>query len=206
MMRLNSLLFAAALVASLPLAATSAETCSLVGGEFTFAHTPVDPDNPDDFQFDPPAAIFNVSSDGFSGKLIAANLRLPILSKGPGFPGLGLPFQRVNLPFTGYGDATGCVYLNPTNTVVADFTGSFVWVTPEGELHGTFYMQNHFLGLQQMLGATILINFDGGTQRFVNARGEAYAVGLDFPFGGLGGNPTTAGVSAAILAGTLRLN
>lgn len=205
MLRWNSLIFVAVLALSLPLAAR-AETFNLVGGEFTFAHAPVNPENPDDFQFDPPGLIFNVSSDSFDGQLVAANLRLPILKKGPNFPGRGLPFQRLHLPFVGMGEATGCVYLSPTSTTVAEFSGSFVWSTEEGELHGTFEMQNHFIGLEQMLGASIIITFDGGTERFANASGEAYAVGLDFPFGGFGGDPSTAGVVAAILAGNLRVN
>ena len=205
MLRWNPFVIVAVLALSLPLAAR-AETFNLVGGEFTFAHAPVDPENPDDVQLDPPGFIFNVPSESFDGQIVAANVRLPILKKGPNFPGLGLPFQRLHLPFVGMGEATGCVFLNPTSTTVAEFTGSFVWSTEEGELHGTFYMQDHFIGLEQMLGASIFITFTGGTERFATARGEAFALGVDLPFGGLGGDPSTAGVVAAILAGNLRLN
>src|SRR5690606_16683686 len=115
MLRWKSLVVAAVFVVSFPLAAC-ADNFALVGGEFTFAHAPVDPENPDDFQFDPPGIIFNVTSDSFEGQLVAANLRLPILNKGPNFPGLGLPFQRLHLPFAGQGEARGCVFLNPTST------------------------------------------------------------------------------------------
>ncbi len=205
MLRWKSLLVAAVVGVALPLAAR-AENYSLVGGEFTFTHLPVDLEQPHDIQFDPPGLIVNVTSESFHGQLVAANLRLPILNKGPNFPGQGLPFQRLRLPFSGIGEATGCVYLAPIGTLAAEFSGSFVWPTPDGELHGTFYMQDHLIGLEHVMAATICISFEGGTERFANATGEALAIGLDFPFGGLDGDPATAGVVAAILAGNLRFD
>jgi hypothetical protein len=40
----------------------------------------------------------------------------------------------------------------------------------------------------------IFISFDGGTGRFERAKGTAIATGLDFPFGGVNGDPGLAGV------------
>lgn len=201
MLRWKSLLVVAALAVSLPVAAR-ADNFSLIGGEFTFTHAPVNPELPDDIQFEPPGLIFDVTSNRFDGQLLGAGLRLSSPKKGLSLPTL----QLLHLPFSGSSAATGCVYLYPSSTLLAEFTGAFVWQTAEGELHGSFYMQNHYLGLDHILGASVFITFEGGTGRFQTASGEALAIGLDMPFGGLGGDPATAGVVAAVIGGNLRID
>ncbi len=196
MLRWNQIVVAALFVATLPLAA-QAQNFSLVGGEFTFEHAPVDRDHPDWMDWSIPAAVFNVASQSFGGHLVASLVG----DKGTAFPGKGAPITPSQLAFTGSGEAIGYVYLDNTRPQATDFSGSFQWEIGTDTLHGTFSMQNYSTDDPDLFGALIFIRFQGGTGRFTTASGHAYAEGIDRPFGGLG---DAAGVTASIVSGNLK--
>jgi hypothetical protein len=188
MLRWNRVMIAVFFTVLLPLSA-HAQTLELIGGDFTFVHPPVDPLEPDGSTDD--ALFFSVTGDSFDGNFVAKNS--------------GLPARPRSVSFTGYGAAEGQVYLYPVDGLLATFTGSFTWQTVEGDLHGSFVLLNYPSDFGYPFTALISITFDGGTGRYRNVEGEAIAEGLDFPFGGLGGDLSAAGVVATITQGELRL-
>jgi hypothetical protein len=158
--------------------AVYADKADITEGSFAFLHAPVNPEAPDGFCVDPlgnPALLFNVSAD-FDGVLVTKN---------------------EELPFQGTGDAVVCAYAAPVDGVIAVFSGSFTWPTAQGEITGTFEGIEYPTEVFGEFWTVIFIEFKGAT--------EAVAEGLDYPFGGLGGNPFAAGVEADIVQGELKL-
>ena len=183
MLRSNRVLLVAFISVLAPLSA-SADKVDIAGSDFVFLHAPVDPTG-DGFCVDPPGLLFNVTSDIFSGTLVT---------------------KKASIPFVGIGDATGCVFFPPIDGVAAEFEGSFTWLTAEGELRGTFVLQDFPTVDLGVFAVVIFIKFDGGTGKFRNAKGDAIAEGFDFPFGGLGlpENPL-GGIVAQVTEGELKL-
>ncbi len=179
MLRSNRVLLVAFISVLAPLSA-SADKVDIAGSAFVFLHAPVDPPMP------PDAPCFNITSD--------------ILSWGT------LVTKKASIPFMFIGDATGCVFFPPIDGVAAEFEGSFTWLTAEGELRGTFVLQDFPTGMDGVFAVVIFIKFDGGTGKFRNAKGDAIAEGFDFPFGGLGlpENPL-GGIFAQVTEGELKL-
>lgn len=166
--------------------AAADEVVVLVGGGFEYIHAPVNPLAPDGMCFDPPGALFNVTSSAFGGT----------------FETLG----GETIGFGGGGDATGCAYLELQFGVAAAFEGSLVFQTAEGELHATFDLLDFPTDTMGLFDALVIISFQGGTGRFEGASGWAIASGIDLPFGGLGPQGNDAGVVAGIQFGLLRLD
>lgn len=177
-------------------AAASAETVQIVGGDFAFIHPPADPAT----LFDGPLEIV---SESFDGRLITPFGKVPFMDRGPSFPGKGRPFTGRQTTFQGSGIAWGSVYPEPIGEVTAEFTGVFTWQLAGGELQGTFEVINVATENPAVFGALIFFTFEGGTGIYASAEGEAYAEGLDFPFGGLEGG---AGVAAEFISGELRFD
>lgn len=168
--------FAAACLTLLASPIVQAETLAITGGNFVFAHTPVDPNAPEGFCLFPPGARFSVVSDSFDGSIESGD---------------------DVLPFVGTGNASGCAYLQPFFGVAASFTGSFSWEVGGEEVNGTFLLLDFPTETFGVFEALIFIDFEDG--------GGAIASGLDFPFGGLGGNLGAAGVVGELIAGSIEL-
>jgi len=188
MLRLKKFILVAG-IAFLVSPAALAEDIKIVGGEFQFLHAPVDPTAPDDVCYDPEGmpsgGLFSVTSDSFTGVLET---------------------DSRDLNFQGLGDASGCAYSIPIDGVAAAFSGKFTWQTKGGLLNGSFELLDIPTDYTGVFVAVISIKFHGGTGRFKSATGTAMATGLDFPFGGLGGDLFAAGVVADNLQGVIVLN
>ncbi len=180
MLRGNKLAFAALLTMLLP-ATASAETVEITGGGFVFTHAPAVPSG---ICLNPPGLYIRVKSQSFYGDFSTEN---------------------ATVFFAGDGKAAGIAYLQPVDGVAAEFTGSFTWQTPGGELRGTFDLVNYPTANPLEFEVVVWFTFTGGAGRFRGARGEAVAQGFDYPFGGLDGDLLTAGVAADILEGELIL-
>ena len=183
MLRWGKVIFAVLFLALLPLAAY-ADKVEILDGDFAFLHAPVNPADPDGVCMWPPGLLFNVISDSFFGALVT---------------------EESITEFEGIGEASGCAFLEPVFGVAAVFTGSFTWQTADGELRGNFALLDFPTEYEGVFAAIIFVTFDGGTGRFEEAKGGAIAEGLDFPFGGVFGDPYTAGVVAETIAGELKL-
>jgi hypothetical protein len=183
MLRCHSGIYLSLFAILFPLTA-SAQEVQILGGGFTFAHLPVNPDEPDGFCEDPPGLLFSVTSESFDGQLVT---------------------DKGAVSFVGKGNASGCAFLAPVDGVAAKFSGKFKWKTPRGVLRGKFRLLDYPTEIEGVFAASIRIRFKGGTGIFSDATGVATAEGLDFPFGGLQGDPFAAGVVAEITQGKLEL-
>lgn len=176
---------AAALFVALFCGASNAEEVKIKGGKFVFLHDPVVVPPQEEWSLNPLGFSVHVESDAFDGSVV--------VTKGK------------NLVFLGSGTAEGFVFLAPENGVVAEFSGVFTWCTADGELHGTFEAEDYPTNDPSAFDVVICIKFQGGTGKFCNAEGEAFAVGSDHPFGGLKIGPNTfAGVKAKVIEGRLK--
>ena len=172
----------------LPLSVKGGEFLNISGSTFAFKHPPVNPLEPDGFCLDPlgnPGFLFEVSSDDFGGLLVT---------------------QDGVLPFLGEGEAVTCAFQAPIAGVSAQFSGSLTWTTAVGELHAVFEGIDLETDIFGVFESVILIKLTGGTGEFAGAKGFALAQGFDFPFGGLGGDPASAGVVGSLTFGLIKLD